>query len=115
MRRRKAFKGTGRPPRRRHRPPPAKLDLPGYRQVWRVVDGAIADAIRAHPQHYAQPGEARASIVKRVTGGILGYLAQAGWGRSGKPPAAAKARVSYESDDRAAGALVGTAPARGRG
>jgi hypothetical protein len=70
---------------KRSKPPPQKID-PNYRQLWRVVDGAVADAIKSHPEFFtlAKRKTARYSIAKRVTGGIHGYLVQAGWGRSGE-------------------------------
>ena len=63
---------------------------PTYRQVWRVVDGAVALALSAHPEYIApgkNPRTVRNSIVKRVVGAILGYSEQSGWVRSGSSPA----------------------------
>jgi len=63
-----------------------------YRQLWRVVDGAVIDALKHHPD-YIRAGKtrsARESIVKRVTGAVLGYAAQAAWGRSDRRRSAAK-------------------------
>ena len=56
-----------------------------YHQLWRVVDGAVADAFAMHPDYLTNHGHSRArqSIVKRVTGAVLGYAAQAAHGRSG--------------------------------
>ena len=57
-----------------------------YRQLWRVVDGAVADAIAQHPEYIAlgaQKRVVRQSIVKRVTGAVLGYAVEAAKGRSG--------------------------------
>jgi len=61
-----------------------------YRQLWRVVDGAVADAMKQHPDYYTNSGtrKARASIVKRVTGAVMGYAEQSAQGRSGSSPAA---------------------------
>nr|USU32853.1 hypothetical protein NG677_03915 [Methylobacterium sp. OTU13CASTA1] len=78
---------------------PEKPGSPDYRQIWRVVDGAVASALEAHPD-YVAPGRkvrtVRNSIVKRVTGAILGYAEQPAWVRSGSSPA----------DDGAAGGLA---------
>lgn len=54
-----------------------------YRQLWRVVDGAVFDALYTHPEYLTAAGKkwAQQSIVKRVTGEVLGYAEQA-WGRS---------------------------------
>lgn len=58
-----------------------------YRQLWRIVDGAVADAFKMHPNYLSEDGKrwqtARQSIVKRVTGAILGYAEQSAQGRSG--------------------------------
>ena len=55
-----------------------------YRQIWRVVDGAVADAFKMHPDYLTEHGRSRArqSIVMRVTGAITGYSAEAEKGRS---------------------------------
>lgn len=61
-----------------------------YRQLWRIVDGAVADALRHHEDYLTQKGKrsARRSITKRVTGAVLGYAEQSARGRSGASPAA---------------------------
>lgn len=79
--------------RRRLRPPPQKT-MARYRQLWRVVDGAVADAFTCHPNYLTEAGKfrsvARQSIVKRVTGAVLSYAEQSARGRSGDSPAAEK-------------------------
>lgn len=63
---------------------------PDYRQVWRVVDGAVALALTSHPEYLAPRIDAktvRNSIVKRVVGAITGYAEQSAWVRSGSSPA----------------------------
>lgn len=63
-------------PRKRTKPPPAKVQT-AYRQLWRVVDGAVADALAQHPEYLAQGivhKVVRASINKRVVGGLLSFL-----------------------------------------
>lgn len=69
-----------------HRLRPEKPDAPGYRQIWRMVDGAVAQAFAAHPEYLAPGARVRTvrnSIVKRVTGAIHGHAAQAARVRSG--------------------------------
>jgi len=60
-----------------------------YRQLWRVVDGAVFDALYSHPDYLTEKGmhAARASIVKRVTGSVMGFAEQSARGRSGQPAA----------------------------
>lgn len=55
-----------------------------YRQLWRVVDGAVADAFAQHPDYLSAKGAraARASVVKRVVGAVLGFAEQSAEGRS---------------------------------
>ncbi len=64
---------------RRTAPPVQKTGL-NYRQLWRIVDGAVADAFRMHPD-YLNPARlekvTRASVNKRVVGAILGFAEQA--------------------------------------
>ena len=49
-----------------------------YAQLWRVADGAVRDALRKHPDYLTPKGQrsARRSIVKRVTGTVLGFALQ---------------------------------------
>lgn len=67
---------------------PAKPDA-DYRRTWRIVEGAVRDAIAAHPEYLTQIGarNARSSITKRVTGAIQGHAEQSARGRSGEQPA----------------------------
>jgi hypothetical protein len=53
--------------------PPNQQD-DAYRRLWRVVDGAVADAFFNHPDYLAprRRREAQLSIVKRVVGAVLG-------------------------------------------
>lgn len=81
---------------------------PTYRQVWRVVDGAVREALRAHPDYVApghRPGKVRNSITKRVTGAICGYAEQSAWVRSGCSPAD-KSTASRLTEDVAEGPVV---------
>jgi hypothetical protein len=61
-----------------------------YRQIWRIVDGAVFDALYTHQEYLTEKGRqsARSSIVKRVTGSVVGYVEQSTRGRSGGSPAA---------------------------
>jgi len=49
-----------------------------YRQIWRIVDGAILDCLNCHPNYVVRNrrGDLRNSLAKRVTGSIKGYLEQ---------------------------------------
>lgn len=76
---------------------PQKSD-PAYRQLWRVVDGAVADAFAMHPEYLTTPGfkYARNSVVKRVVGNIMGYAGQvSAQGRSGSVQ-----RLNSDGEDR---------------
>lgn len=57
-----------------------------YRQLWRIVDGAVRDCVLSHPDYFTAKGfrSARPSIVKRVTGTVLSF-ATAAKGRSDPP------------------------------
>ena len=71
------------------KPPPQKTET-AYRQLWRVVDAAVAEAFKAHPDYLTERGArlARQSINKRVVGAIHGYAVEAAKRRSGGNPAA---------------------------
>lgn len=74
-----------------------------YRQLWRVVDGAVFDALYTHQDYLTEKGKrsARESIVKRVTGAVLGFAEEA------RGPSSARLAA-----DRVAG--VNQRPARGK-
>lgn len=59
-----------------------------YQELWGVVDGAVVDAFNNHPDYLTPKGQksARTSVVKRVTGTVLSFAAQAAQGRP-RPPA----------------------------
>ena len=63
-----------------------------YRQVWRLVDGAIRETFAAH-QDYLPNGKSekriRNSLSKRIVGKFMGYISQV-------------PRGSSETDDRVA-------------
>lgn len=63
-----------------------------YRQLWRVVDGAVFDALYTHPDYLTEKGRraARLSINKRVVGAVMGFAEQSAKGRSGESPAAVR-------------------------
>lgn len=74
--------------KRRHRLRPEKpTAFDGeYRKLWRVVDGAVRDALANHPEYVSnniRHSDVRRSIVKRAVGAVLGYQAER---RSGKFP-----------------------------
>lgn len=53
-----------------------------YAQLWRVVDGAVADAFHNHPNYLAtHEKNVRASINKRVVGALMGFVEQSTRGR----------------------------------
>jgi hypothetical protein len=55
-----------------------------YRRLWRVVDGAVADAFKMHPDYLTEKGRrgraARLSVVKRVIGAVVGFAGQSAKG-----------------------------------
>lgn len=79
--------------RRRVRPPDVKV-MPGYRQVWRLVDGAVLNAMQFHSDYFSLLGRgrrARNGFVKRVTGAIIGHATEVARNRSGLPAGGRKA------------------------
>lgn len=68
----------------RNKVPPQKTKSL-YRKIWRLADGAVMDTLRAHPEYFTERGRgkiARMSIVKRVTGSVMGFAEQSAKGRS---------------------------------
>lgn len=74
-----------------------------YRQLWRVVDGAVFDALYTHPDYLTKKGKqsARTSINKRVVGAVLGFAEQSAKGRSGAIPAADRVELATTGSSRA--------------
>lgn len=74
-----------------------------YQQLWGVVDGAVVDAFKNHPDYLTPKGQrsARTSVVKRVTGTVLSFAVQAAKGRTIHPA------------DTSAGALLPHQPGEG--
>lgn len=58
-----------------------------YAELWGVVDGAVLDAFKNHPDYLTPKGQrnARTSVVKRVCGTVLSFAAQAAQGRASTP------------------------------
>jgi hypothetical protein len=55
-----------------------------YRQLWKLVAGAVRDTFATHPEYLTKLGAqaAERSITKRVTGTLHGYATQVARGRS---------------------------------
>lgn len=58
-----------------------------YHKIWRIVDGAVRDCFKHHPDYLTGKGhvDARTSIVKRVTGAIHGVQFPKGKVEPGPP------------------------------
>jgi hypothetical protein len=80
-----------------------------YRQLWRVVAGAVNDALGMHPEYLTAAGRRSAarSITKRVTGAVIGYAEQSARGRSGASPAADEAAGGGSVGRRSVGSATG--------
>lgn len=63
---------------RRIAPPKERVGSHAYAQLWRVVDGAVIDAMKHHPEYFRAKDKraVRNSINKRVVGSVLGYVKQ---------------------------------------
>lgn len=61
----------------------AALGIGAYAKMWSIVDGGVADALKNHPDYLTPKGHrnARTSIVKRVTGTVIGFAEQSAKGR----------------------------------
>lgn len=58
-----------------------------YGKLWAIVDGGVKDALKSHPDYLTPKGmkSARTSIVKRVTGTVIGFAEQSAKGRGATP------------------------------
>lgn len=58
---------------------PAAMKYEDHRKLWRMVEGAVYDALRAHPDYLTDRGAklAASSITKRVVGQLVGHAIEA--------------------------------------
>lgn len=63
----------------RRKRPQTVVNHSQYYKIWRIVDGAVKDALYNHPDYLTAKGKvsARESIVKRATGAVKGFTE--GW------------------------------------
>ena len=61
-------------PRRTPAKSPARLQRADHARLWRLVEGAVVDAMQQHPDYFTAAGlhDAVQSITKRVVGSIVG-------------------------------------------
>lgn len=66
-------------PRRPNQNHPAVMKQRDHRRLWRLVEGAVVDAVQSHPGYLTDAGRLSAvqSITKRVVGQIVGHAKQA--------------------------------------
>ena len=66
--------------KRTRRLKPPKMPSKEYRAYWRVIDGAVRNALDMHPDYLTNKGStkscARMSIVKRVVGAVIGFQSE---------------------------------------
>ena len=90
---------------------------PSYRKLWRLVDGAVKDALNMHPEYLTDAGRrsARFSITKRVVGTVHSFAERQGAGQPADTPDTSKP-VSGERRARRnvvqGGRLCGWSPVR---
>mgnify|MGYP000070676106 CR=1 FL=1 len=63
---------------RRPKPSHAAMKHADHCRLWRMVEGAVVDAFRSHPDYLTDRGNAHAveSITKRVVGTLAGHAQQ---------------------------------------
>lgn len=57
----------------------APMKWVAHQLLWRLIEGAVADAMRAHPDYFTARGHRLAgrSITKRVAGQLVGHYGEA--------------------------------------
>lgn len=62
-------------PHRPHKNSPALLKRKDHQRLWRMVEGAVADAFNVHPVYLTAKGRHAAveSLTKRVVGNLIGH------------------------------------------
>lgn len=58
---------------------PARMKRQDHQRLWRMVEGAVIDALQSHPDYLTPKGEQSAveSITKRVVGQLVGHATEA--------------------------------------
>lgn len=58
---------------------PARMKASDHHRLWRMVEGAVVDALHSHPEYVTEKGARSAveSITKRVVGQLVGHAAEA--------------------------------------
>ncbi len=94
-------------------PIPLEKQDDSYRRLWRIVDGAVADAFVHHPDYLAprRRKEAQLSVVKRVVGAVIGFAEESAKGRACTP---ADKSSALHDDAGDSDALQGRVTAEGR-
>lgn len=64
--------------KRRIKPSRAAMKHADHMRLWRLVEGAVVDALKSHPDYLTERGERNAveSITKRVVGTLAGHAHQ---------------------------------------
>lgn len=60
------------------RPSRAAMKHADHQRLWRLVEGAVVDAFRSHPDYLTERGERAAveSVTKRVVGQLVGHATE---------------------------------------
>lgn len=79
--------------------PSTILRSSAYAELWGVVDGAVVDAFKSHPDYLTPKGRksARTSVVKRVCGTVLSFAEQSARGRPYHPAETSAGGVSSQT------------------
>lgn len=87
-----------------------------YAELWGVVDGAVVDAFKNHPDYLTAKGQrnARTSVVKRVCGTVLSFAEQSARGRLQAAETATEVSpepaLAFHSVDAGEGVLASSPP-----
>jgi len=97
-----------------HRARRAAMKPAFHRQLWRLVEGGVVDALKSHPEYLTAAGRMSAvqSITKRVVGQVVGHVMQAQ--ERGRLPAAGGSRGDAEESGVAEGTGQGILPSLSR-
>lgn len=86
------------------------MKAPDHHRLWRLVEGAVVDALQAHPDYLTPKGGRSAveSITKRVVGQLVGHATEA---RKRGPLGASRAVPVASPDEGSASPPAGVAKA----
>ena len=95
-------------PTRTHRKDPARLKRKDVADMWNAIEGALADAMKMHPEYFTDAGlqNALRSMTKRAVGHLIALQTRKGGRQGGLTLAQARSTPDRGCQPQPAGAAL---------